>query len=160
MTWTIIGIFSAANFAAASSGGIFKPGDWYETLKKPSWVPPNWAFPVVWSVLFLMNAYAGALAWTEAGTQRPSLPFIVYGVSLLLNFAWSAIFFGMRRMDYAFAELCIFWLSLLAQIVLFASISPLASLLGVPYIVWVTIAGALNIKMLHLNDGKGAQTAT
>ncbi|MEO1407183.1 MAG: TspO/MBR family protein, partial [Pseudomonadota bacterium] len=137
------------------SGGLFKPGQWYESLNKPSWIPPNWAFPTVWSVLFLLNAVAGALAWEATGVgadSRDLAPFVVYGVSLGLNFLWSALFFGLKRMNLALGEVALLWLSLVAQIAVFAPLSPIAALLGVPYLAWVTIAAFLNLRMIQLNN--------
>eukprot|EP01032_Pedospumella_encystans_P039032 gene39032-biopygen32561 len=58
-------------FAAASSGALFKPGVWYENLRKPGWTPPKWAFPVVWSILYVMIGYAGWLVWTTVGWSLP-----------------------------------------------------------------------------------------
>lgn len=150
------GAFAAINFAAASSGGIFKPGAWYEGLSKPAWTPPNWAFPLVWSVLFLMNALAGALAWEAAAGGGLSLPFIVYGVSLAVNAAWSFLFFGMKRMDLALVDVVLLWLTVFATMALFAPINPISSLLIAPYLVWVTIAGVLTLRMLQLNASYGA----
>jgi tryptophan-rich sensory protein len=149
-SWLALGVFVAVNFAAASSGAVFKPGAWYANLRKPGWIPPNWAFPAVWSVLFCMNAAAGWLVWETAGAQAaPALA--VYGVSLVLNAAWSLLFFGLRRMDWALAEVGVFWLSLAAVIAAFAPIRPLAALLLLPYLAWVSIAALLNLRMLQLN---------
>ena len=148
--------FLAANLAAASSGAIFKPGDWYETLQKPSWVPPNWAFPVVWTALFAMNAVAGWLVWEAAGSGA-GLAMAVYGTSLVINALWSAFFFGMKRMDLALGDVAVLWLSLVAQIAVFAPISPLAALLVLPYLAWVSTAALLNLRMIQLNPGEPAQ---
>ncbi len=150
--------FAAINFMAASSGGIFKPGDWYRDLAKPRWTPPNWAFPLAWSVLFLLNALAGAIAWRAAGGTM-SLPFIVYGLSLAVNAGWSFLFFGMRRMDLALVDVVLLWASILAVMILFAPISPISSLLIAPYLGWVTIAGVLNLRMLQMNPAYGAKGA-
>lgn len=54
-------VFLVIVLAAASSGAVFKPGEWYENLRKPSWTPPNWAFPVVWTILYVLIGYAGWL---------------------------------------------------------------------------------------------------
>lgn len=134
------------------SGGIFSPGQWYERLQKPSWQPPNWAFPTVWSVLYIFNAIAGWLVWTETGFAGPGqLALIVYVVSLVLNAAWSAIFFGMKRMQLALWEAMLLWASVVLQAVLFLPISQVAGLLILPYILWVSIAVWLNRTMLKLN---------
>ncbi len=145
-------VFIGINFVAAMSGGIFKPGDWYEDLKKPSWQPPKWAFPAVWSVLYLLNAYAGWLVWEKVGLEGVGqTAMIIYIVSLVLNALWSAIFFGMKRMKLALVEALFLWASVALQIVLFIQIDTMAGLILIPYLCWVTIAVVLNKTMLNLN---------
>lgn len=145
-----LAVFVLANLAAASSGAFFRPGEWYAALAKPSWTPPNWAFPVVWSILFVLNAVAGWLVWMAAGTGA-ALPLAAYAVSLLINSSWSAVFFGARRMGLGFAIVITLWLSIAAVMALFAPVSPLAAGLIAPYLVWVTIASALNLRVWQLN---------
>ncbi|MBI1392841.1 MAG: sensory protein TspO [Alphaproteobacteria bacterium] len=160
MDWSTFGAFALANFIAAASGGLFKPGHWYAQLNRPAWTPPNWAFPVVWSTLFLMNAAAGAIAWTAAtaiSDGMVALPFIVYGVSLCFNFAWSALFFGLRRMDLALVDVVFLWMTIAAVLVLFAPLSPLAAGLVAPYLAWVTLAGVLNLRMIQLNPAAASE---
>jgi tryptophan-rich sensory protein len=148
--WIAIAVFVGLNLAAASSGGIFKPGAWYAGLNKPSWTPPNFAFPLVWSLLFAANAWAGWLVWEAVGVGSP-LAFGVYVVSLVLNAGWSWLFFGRRRMDLALIDVALLWLSLVAIIILFWGLRPFAAMLLVPYLVWVTIASVLNLRMMQLN---------
>ncbi|MEL6737247.1 MAG: TspO/MBR family protein, partial [Pseudomonadota bacterium] len=89
MSWSLLA-FVGLNFAAAMSGGIFKPDEWFRNLQKPSWQPPDWAFPVVWLVLYLLNAVAGWMVWEAAGsTVAGQVALVVYVVSLFLNAAWS-----------------------------------------------------------------------
>ncbi len=145
-----LAVFVLANLAAASSGAIFRPGAWYASLAKPSWTPPNWAFPLVWSILFVLNAVAGWLVWMEAGTGA-AVPLAVYGASLMINASWSAVFFGARRMGLAFVIVVLLWLSIAAVMAVFAPISPLAAGLIAPYLVWVTVAAALNLRVWQLN---------
>ncbi len=133
---------------AASSGSIFKPGDWYRSLRKPGWTPPNWAFPVVWTILYVMIGYSGWLAWSAGGW---SIAMALWGLQLVLNAGWSFLFFGRRRMDLAFGEV----LALLATILLYIGfawpISTLAALLFVPYAAWVATAATLNFSVWRLN---------
>ena len=157
-SWTALAAFFALNFAAASSGAVFRPGAWYETLRKPSWTPPNWAFPVVWTALFCANAVAGWLVWETAGSAAwPALA--LYTFSLLLNAAWSALFFGIKRMDWALIEVAFLWASIAAVMVAFAPINGWATALIAPYLVWVTIAAQLNRRMMQLNAPVGASRA-
>ena len=144
--------FVGLNFIAALSGAVFKPGAWFESLNKPSWQPPDWAFPVVWTVLYLLNAVAGWLVFSKVGfSDGGATAMIVYVVSLILNAAWSAVFFGMKRMDLATWEAGLLWLSLAVQIVLFYAIEPLAAYISLPYLVWVTVAFHLSRTVWKLN---------
>ncbi|MBO6757536.1 MAG: tryptophan-rich sensory protein [Roseibium sp.] len=141
-------VIGAFVLLAASSGAVFKPGEWYDTLKKPSWTPPDWAFPVVWTVLYIMIGYAGWLVWQAAGV---GLAMILWAVQLVLNGAWSWLFFGRKRMDLAFAEVCALWLSTAGFILAAYPVSAVASLLFVPYLAWVTTAAALNFTVWRMN---------
>lgn len=148
--WIAVGVFVALNFVAASSGGLFKPGPWYAGLRKPGWTPPNLAFPIVWGLLFALNAWAGWLVWEVSGTGEP-VAFAAYVVSLMLNAGWSWLFFGRRRMDLAMIDVGLLWLSLAVVIALFWPLRPFAALLLLPYLTWVTIAALLNLRMIQLN---------
>ncbi|RKE79482.1 TspO/MBR family protein [Rhizobium sp. AG855] len=141
-------VFIVIVLAAASSGAIFKPGEWYETLRKPGWTPPKWAFPVVWSILYVMIGYAGWLVWTTAGW---SLPMGLWTLQIVVNALWSFFFFGLRRMDLALVDVAILWLSVALFIVAAWSVVPLAALLFVPYLAWVTAAASLNHSVRRLN---------
>lgn len=143
--------FVGLSFLAALSGAVFPPGRWYERLAKPAWRPPNWAFPLVWAVLYAMLAVSAWIVWETAPAEALPLAMTVYGLQLVLNAGWSAIFFGLKRMRLALAELCLLWLSILAMILVFWPISVGAALLLVPYLAWVTTAGFLNLAMIRLN---------
>jgi len=151
---SIIGLacFIAACFLAALTGALFHPGAWYERLKKPSWRPPNWLFAPAWTVLYLMIAVAGWLVWRQAGLAGAGLALAVYAVQLMLNAAWSPLFFGLHRPDLGFVDIILLWMSILATIVLFGPIQSVAALLLVPYLAWVTFAGALNFAVWRLNS--------
>ncbi len=148
---SILLIFIAANLVAASSGAIFKPGAWYETLAKPWWRPPNWLFAPAWMVLYLLNAIAGSRVYEAASPEALPKLMGLYGLSLVFNAAWSGFFFGLKRPDWAFAELILLWLSLLAQIISFAQVDETAAWLNAPYLAWVSFAGVLNFAMWRLN---------
>ena len=143
--------FLGACFVAASTGAIFKPGPWYEALAKPSWRPPNWLFPPAWAVLYVLMAIAAWMVWRKAGFAGAALPLGLWGLQLALNAAWSWIFFGLKRMDLAFAELSLLWLAILATILAFATIDTQAAWLMAPYLAWVSFAGLLNFTMWRLN---------
>jgi tryptophan-rich sensory protein len=143
--------FVVANVVTASSGALFRPGDWYEHLNKPWWRPPNWLFGPAWSVLYLMNSFAGWYVWSAAEPDQVPRILTVYGISLVFNAAWSGIFFGLRRMDLALVELIGLWASIALMIFMFRPISETAAWLLVPYLAWVSFAGVLNFTMWRLN---------
>ena len=144
--------FIAVCMVAAMSGAVFKPGPWYRSLAKPSWNPPDWVFPVVWTALYAMMAVAGWLVWRAAGSfAAAAVPLGFFVLQLVLNAGWSAIFFGLRRMDLALVEVVFLWLAIFACIVTFAPFDTSAAWLMAPYLLWVTIAAYLNYTVLRLN---------
>jgi benzodiazapine receptor len=143
--------FISACFLAAFTGTFFRPGDWYERLAKPSWRPPNRLFAPVWTILYFTIAVSGWLVWREVGFTNAWLPFALYGTQLVLNAAWTPIFFGLHRPDLAFVDIVLVWLSIVATMFLFYPIHPEAALLLFPYLAWVTFAAALNFAIWRLN---------
>lgn len=139
--------------AAASTGAMFKPGEWYRGLVRPSWTPPNWVFPVVWSLLYIAISVSGWLVWQYQGA---GFAMALWLIQLGLNAAWSWLFFGRHRMDLAFADICLLLLAILAYIAVASSISPFAALLFVPYAAWVILAAALNRTVWRLNKDANA----
>lgn len=144
--------FLVACFLAAATGAFFRPGEWYESLKKPSWRPPNFLFAPVWTVLYVMIAVSGWLVWRGAGFTGAALPLAVYAFQLVLNAAWTPLFFGLHRPDLGFVDIVLVWLSIVATIVLFAPIHVAAALLLLPYLAWVSFATALNFAVWRLNS--------
>ncbi len=143
--------FAGAYFLAASTGAAFPPGDWYARLAKPWWRPPNWLFAPAWTVLYLTIAVSGWLVWREFGFVGAALPLAIYLVQLMLNAAWTPIFFGLRRPDLAFFEIVSLWLSIVATIAFFYPLNAGAAWLLLPYLAWVTFAAALNLAIWRLN---------
>ncbi|MBM3839654.1 MAG: tryptophan-rich sensory protein [Verrucomicrobia bacterium] len=138
-------------FSAAATGALFMPGEWYATLRKPSWNPPSWVFGPVWTTLYTMMAVAAWMVWKRGGfiSQRRSLvPFLV---QLALNTAWTPIFFGLRRSGLAFAEIILLWLAIAWTIALFWQVQRPAAWLLVPYLAWVSFAAVLNGTLWRLN---------
>jgi translocator protein len=145
--------FVGACFLAAATGAAFPPGDWYERLVKPSWRPPNWLFAPAWTVLYLTIAVSGWLVWRKSSLASAALPLAIYLVQLVLNAAWTPIFFGLRRPDLAFIEIVMLWLSIIATIAAFHPVNVKAAWMLLPYLVWVTFAAALNFTVWRLNRG-------
>lgn len=144
-------VFIAACTAAALTGVFFKPGQWYEHLAKPPWRPPNWLFGPAWTILYAMIAISGWMVWKASSWPAVAPAMAVYGLQLVLNAGWTPLFFGLRRPDLAFYELLLLWASILATILTFLPISEFAALLLVPYLCWVTFAGALNRSIVLRN---------
>lgn len=149
----VLPVFVGACFLAAATGAVFPPGDWYERLAKPSWRPPNWLFAPVWTVIYLTIAVSGWLVWRKSGFAGAALPLTIYLLQLVLNAAWTPIFFGLRRPDLAFFEIVILWLAIVATIVTFYSLNAAAAWLLLPYLAWVTFAATLNFGVWRLNRG-------
>ncbi|WP_040677698.1 TspO/MBR family protein [Rhizobium mesoamericanum] len=151
-SFPVLVAFEVASFAAAATGVIFRPGDWYKQLEKPRWRPPDWLFAPVWTVLYASIGLSGWLLWLEAGVA--ALPLSVYVVQLLLNAAWTPIFFGLHRPGLAVVEIIVLWASILATIIMFHPVNAAAALLLVPYLAWVTFAAALNLSIWLRNGSK------
>lgn len=143
--------FIAACFLAALTGALFRPGDWYERLAKPSWRPPNRLFAPVWTILYLMIAISGWLVWLESGFVGAALPLAIYALQLLVNAAWTPLVFGLHRLDLGFFDIVLVWVLIIATILLFYPIDAGAAALLIPYLGWVTFAAALNFAVWRLN---------
>jgi tryptophan-rich sensory protein len=141
-------------FAVAGVGSLFtRPAikGWYAALQKPSWTPSNWIFGPVWSALYLSMAIAAWLVWRRAGFAGARLPLTLFALQLLLNLAWTGVFFGLRMPGAAFAEIVLLWLFILATTAAFWPLSRAAAWLMVPYLLWVTYAATLNYGIWRLN---------
>ncbi len=125
----------------------------YGQIEQPSLAPPGWLFPVVWGILYVLMGISAALVYTNktAGQQEKSSALKVYALQLIVNFFWSIIFFNLRNYLFAFFWLVLLWVLIIIMIVKFYKIKPLAGLLQVPYLLWVTFAGYLNLMIYLLN---------
>lgn len=147
-------IFLAATFSAGATGAMFPTGEWYKSLKKPSWTPPNWVFPVVWSTLYLLMAFAGARVALQAGTDpMAGLALAFWALQIAANTLWTPIFFGLRRLRAALPVMAVLWIGVAGTLVTSWQVDIWAGLALVPYLVWVSIAGALNLSLARLNPG-------
>jgi translocator protein len=147
----LFGIYLLACGAAATTGAMFSPGAWYEALRKPSWTPPNWLFPVAWTTLYLLMAASAARV---SGVEGAAYGLALWSVQIAFNTLWTPIFFGLRRLRAAMVVMVGLWLSVAATTVAFFGLDLWAGLMFAPYLVWVTVAGALNFwVMRHNPDG-------
>ena len=125
---------------------------WYQTIQKPSWNPPNWIFGPVWTTLYVMMGIALWVVWKEdTSRELKMIAFILFAAQLLLNFFWSLIFFKLEQPGWAFAEIVVLWVAILATIFAFGQVNKVAAWLLVPYIAWVSFAGMLNYTIWRLN---------
>ena len=138
-------------FAVAALGGLTTTPNipnWYAGLAKPSWTPPSWVFGPVWSVLYLSMAVAAWLVWRKGDAL---MPLILFAVQLALNAAWSWLFFGMHSPSAAFVDIVLLWVAIAATTAVFWRRSPVAGILFVPYLIWVSFATVLNFAIWRLN---------
>lgn len=149
--WLALGGWLTLCFGAAAFGGLFMPGEWYASLKKPSWNPPGWVFGPVWTTLYVMMAVAAWLVWKRGGFAAQRRALALFLVQLTLNAAWTPLFFGLHRPGLAFAEILLLWLAIAATLAAFRPVSRVAASLLVPYLAWVSFAAFLNFTLWKLN---------
>lgn len=135
------------------AGGLLTDiGSWYRDLKKPSWQPPDWLFGPAWTIILGLAAWAAILSWDQAYSEsEQALVISVYAANFLFHLLWSPLFFKYKRPDWALVEVVFLWLSVVAMLYVTWSLAPLAGLLILPYILWVSFAAALNAKIVQLN---------
>ena len=156
MDLALFATFLVACGAAAATGAMFGPGEWYLSLKKPWWTPPGWLFPVAWTTLYICMAAAAARVAVLPGSGQ-ALAF--WAVQIAFNTLWTPVFFGLHRMKAAMIVMVGLWLAVAATLVSFALLDGVAGLLMAPYLLWVTIAGTLNFTVIRLNpEMAGAST--
>ncbi|MCQ6958118.1 TspO/MBR family protein [Mucilaginibacter aquariorum] len=127
------------------------PG-WYSTLKKPSFTPPNWLFPVAWTTLYILIATAAYMVWERReGSPTYKTTVIIYIIQLALNFSWSIVFFGMHQIAGGLIVIIALLVTIVLNISWFGRFSKTAAWLLVPYLLWVSYATLLNISIVVLN---------
>jgi translocator protein len=129
--------------------GIFNiPGEWYASLVKPSFNPPNWIFGPVWTILYFMIAIAGWMLWQN---NRKSLAMKLWFLALGLNFLWSPSFFGAEKIGLALVVILSLLVTILGYLATSWTINRRAALLFLPYLAWVSFASLLNGAIFLLN---------
>jgi tryptophan-rich sensory protein len=152
MTLPII-VAAVTTILVLGVGGLMtQVGPWYRDLRKPTWTPPNWIFGPAWTVILGLAAWAGVSAWSHAPDTAAHVRLLaLYGLNIVLHMLWSPLFFNLRRPDWALIEVPFLWLSIAALIVGLEPYSRLASLLLLPYLLWVSFAAALNLTIVRMN---------
>lgn len=131
-----------------SGGGM----EMFEMIKKPPLSPPGWIFPVVWTALYTLMGISSYLVYTaNAPKEDISDALLIYTYQLFVNFWWSIIFFNLRWYLFAFVWLLLLWAFILWMLLRFYCISKPAAYLNIPYLIWVTFAGYLNLGIWWLN---------
>jgi tryptophan-rich sensory protein len=137
----------------AMVGGLLTDiGPWYQNLRKPSWQPPDWVFGPTWTTIFVLAAVSATLAWrsaADAATQRQVV--VLFMLNACLNVLWSALFFALRRPDWALWEVGFLWLSIALPMIVTWRLSRAAGLCLLPYLLWVSFAAFLNFIVVRLN---------
>ena len=137
-------------FGAAFVGTRFLPDEWFKRLNKPSWNPPNWLFAPVWTLLYALMAIAAWRVWEQVGLNA-ALVLALFVIQLVLNAGWTWLFFGLHRLDRAFVDIVVLWVLITATLIGFWQVNPLAGVLLLPYLAWVTFASYLNLTIWQLN---------
>ena len=151
--WQSLILSILLSVAFASVGALLTNlDDWYFNLNQPSWKPPDPAFGLIWSIIFGLSAAAAWLSWNSAKTPKRQMLYLsLYLVNGGLNILWSFFYFNLHRPDWSLIECLPLWLSVLSIIIYQWRDSKLASLLVVPYLIWVSIATVLNWQTVVLN---------
>lgn len=148
MDWTLFLTYLAACGAAAATGAMIQPGDWYDRLNKPAWTPPRWVFPVAWTTLYVLMSLAGMrIAQAQGNGQAVAL----WSLQIALNTLWTPVYFGLHRIRAAMVVMVFLWLAVALSTLSFLALDLVAGLLFLPYLLWVSIAGALNYTTMRLN---------
>ena len=124
---------------------------WFAALVKPELMPPGWAFGVVWPILYILLGLSIAIILNARGARGRGLAVGLFAVQMLLNFAWSPVFFGMHQVRTALVIILAMLALSIVVAVLFMRIRPVAAYLMIPYIAWLSFASILNYQVIQLN---------
>lgn len=154
INWKRLIIFLAIPLAVGALSAILTNGsmEQFSALKQPPLSPPAFLFPIVWTILFILMGVSSYLVMqSDAFRKNVNEALTIYGVQLFMNFFWTIIFFNMKTYLFAFVWLVILWVLIIIMCRSFYKISPLAGLLQLPYLLWTTFAGYLNLAIYFLN---------
>jgi benzodiazapine receptor len=145
----VLGTEAVGALSAVAAGGDFVR--FYDELRKPPATPPPAAFGPAWTALYLLMGIAVWLVWREGLSRNTAIALGLFAAQLVLNFAWSLIFFGQQRIGAALIEIAVLWLVILATIIASWRVRPAAGALLLPYLAWVSFAAYLNAGIWRLN---------
>ncbi len=146
-------LFLGLSFVTAAVGGAAsaQAPAFYAQLARPEWSPPGWLFGPVWSALYTLMGVAAWLVWRERGWRGARAAHLLNGAQLVANALWTWLFFAWRQGALAFVEIVVLWLLIAATIVSFRRVRPLAAVLLLPYLAWVSFAACLAFAVWRLN---------
>ena len=144
--WLALAFFAAAIGAVAS----IQAAAFYQNLVRPSWAPPANVFGPVWTVLYLMMGISSWIVW-RASEAKLAFPLVLYIVQLAANALWSWLFFAWHQGRWAFTEILVLWFLIATTVISFWRIRPVAGVLLVPYLIWVSFASVLAYAVWRLN---------
>lgn len=154
MQWVVLAAFILVCLAAGGLGAMVTTPEikgWYTTIEKPSWNPPNFIFGPVWTTLYMMMAIAAWFVWKQTHISKTAPALGLFGLQLVLNVAWSFIFFKFHQPGWAFAEIVVLLVAIVATVVAFFRHSIIAGWLMTPYLAWVSFASVLNFTIWQMN---------
>lgn len=153
LTALILSILLAEGIGLLSGYLGMSDRTFYNNLVRPSFSPPGWIFPIVWTILYLLMAIAAYRIWLQGKEGKDVKKALkLYGIQLVLNFLWTIIFFRFQLFGAAFIELMVLLVFILLTTFSFYEIDKKAAYLMVPYILWVSFAGVLNYALWKLNS--------
>ncbi|MEZ6064547.1 MAG: TspO/MBR family protein [Planctomycetaceae bacterium] len=154
--WLALMLFVGVCLGAGGLGAMATTPEidgWYRTIERPAWSPPDWVFGPVWTTLYVLMGIAAWLVWRLGAQSRNIGPSRLFVIQLILNIAWSWIFFARHEIGWAAVEIVVLWLAIVATTIAFFRRSRIAGWLLVPYLAWVTFASYLNFTLWQLNKG-------
>lgn len=152
--WSVVAATALPVLLGAAAGFATRHdtrGEWYTTLRKPTWQPPANVFAPVWTVLYILMGVASWRVWSAGGGEHP---LALYAVQLVLNLAWSLLFFRAKSLTWALLDITALWGVLLTTVAAFFKVDRVAGALMLPYLAWVSFAGVLTATLYVQNPDK------
>jgi len=150
--WVAYAIAGGVAVVTAIAGmRLTRLDSWFRELRKPSWQPPDWAFGPAWTTIFSLAVWSAGRSWNAADADFRMLLLGAFLFNVVLNIAWSWLFFTSQRIDWALLEVGPLWLSIALLMVLTAQVDTLSPWLLLPYLLWVSFAAFLNRRLWQLN---------
>lgn len=145
VNWRVLIFSLIIVYVVGFVGSLFTSinNDWYESVR-PSITPPSFVFPIVWNILFFLIALSLYFAWINSKKSEKKKIALVFGINLILNALWSLFYFKLQNPLFAFFELILIWISIIAMMIVTYKIKKISAYLLIPYLLWVSFAGVLN----------------